>query len=59
MNDVEFANDVNHFPVNIERERERERKNVDLSEINVIEMPVPPTFGIVSSGHNINGVGLL
>ena len=57
MNDVEFANDVNHFPVNIERERERE--NVDLSEINVIEMPVPPTFGIVSSGHNINGVGLL
>ena len=35
------------------------RRNVDLSGISVIEMPVRPTFGILSTGHYIGGAGLL
>ena len=27
--------------------------------ISVIEMPIQPTLDIMSSGHNISGVGLL
>ena len=38
---------------------EEKRRNVDLSGINVIEMLVRPTLGIMSTGHNINGAGLL
>ena len=37
----------------------RERRNVDLSGINVTEMPVRPTLGIMFIGHNISGAGLL
>jgi hypothetical protein len=37
----------------------RERGNVDLSGINVIEMPVPSTLGIMSIGHNISDARLL
>ena len=36
-----------------------QRKNVDLREINVIEMPVRPTLGIMSTRHNISGARLL
>ena len=36
-----------------------QRINVDLSGINVIEMPVQPTLDIMSIGHNINGARLL
>jgi hypothetical protein len=36
-----------------------ERRNVDPSRINVIEMLVSPTLGIMSTRHTINGVGLL
>ena len=35
------------------------RRNVDLSEISVIEMSIRPTLGIMSTGHNIGGAGLL
>ena len=38
-----------------ERKKERERESVDLSGINVIEMPVGPTLGIMSIGHTIYG----
>ena len=37
----------------------RERRNVDLSGINVIEMSVRSTLGIMSSGHNISDARLL
>ena len=36
----------------------RERRNADLS-INMIGMPVRPTLGIIPSGHNTSGAGLL
>jgi hypothetical protein len=35
------------------------RRNVDPGRINVIEMLVWPTLGIMSTGHTINGAGLL
>jgi hypothetical protein len=35
------------------REREREKKR--RPRINVIEMPVRPTLGIIPSGHNNGG----
>ena len=38
---------------------ELERRNVDLSGIRVIEMHVRLTLGIMSTGHNISGAGLL
>ena len=36
-----------------------ERRNVDPGRINVIEMLVRPTLGIMSIGHNISGARLL
>ena len=35
------------------------RRNVDLSGISVIEMPIQPTFGIMSTRHDISGARLL
>jgi hypothetical protein len=37
----------------------KERRNVDLSGIGVIEMPVQLTLGIMSTRHNINDAQLL
>jgi hypothetical protein len=38
---------------------QEKRRNVDLSGIGVIEMPVRSTLGIMSTGHNIGGARLL
>ena len=42
-----------------EERREEKRRNVDLSGISMIVMPVRPTLGTMSTGHNINGARLL
>ena len=36
-----------------------ERRNIDLARINAIEMPVWPTLGIMSIGHNISDARIL
>lgn len=38
---------------------EEERMNDDFTGTNAIKMPVEPTLGITSTGHNISGVGIL
>ena len=42
-----------------EKKKKKKRRNVDLSGMSVIEMSVQHTLGIMSTRHNLSGVGLL
>ena len=42
-----------------EKKKKKKRRNVDLSGMSVIEMSIQHTLGIMSTRHNLSGVGLL